>query len=335
MPDYTISEIESSKLNEWDEFVKFSPQGTLFSTSAWKQIIESGTGFKLRFIGVFRNDNLVGGVSFMEKKQLGCLCALQPLCTPYLGIILPERITTKISDAISREHASIKHICRFLEKHYAQTDLVNEPAFLDARPLLRRKWIVKPRFTYRLAINDPDKNWKEFDGSLRRAIKKAEKSNLEIKETITGDAEGIHSLVDDTLSRKGGKNPVPENLTRMIATNEELTHGRTILEARSSEGKLISALVTVSDWRRAYYSIATTDPAYLSTGVNSLLVWRMINILSEKGVTELDFQGANIQSIARYKEHFNPQIVSHFRIQKWTNPVFEKAKKAGRRILGR
>ena len=332
MAEWTVKEIEDT--GEWDAFVKESPQGSLFTTSAWKEILERGSGFKQRLYGAFREGRLEGGVFLTEKRQLGYPAALNSLLSPQLGFLLPTTSTTKISDQLSREHEILGEIIRFLEKKYSQIDLNNAPNLNDVRPFILHGWKPSPRYTYYLDLSDLGTLWSGFDGSVRRAIRKAERSELETG-VMECDPHEVYSLLKKTLEKHGGKNPIRESLVREILSSEELEGKRTTIGARSPSGTLVSVVTAVWDWNRAYYLIAASHPKYLGTGVNSLLIWELANRLSEASVYELDFIGANIPTVARFKENFNPRLVTYYHVETWPSPVFKIIKKTGQRLLGR
>jgi len=333
MTDLHIEEIKAERSAEWDDFVRVSPQGSLFATFAWKKILERGTSFIQRIFAIFRRDKLAGGVVLTEKKQLGRKVALNALLSPYLGFLLTPAASTKISERLSAEHEVLTDLALFLEKKYAQIDLINNVALTDVRPFLQRGWKAHARYTYCLDVSDTDKLWNGFDGSVRQAIKKAEGANLQHGIMECG-AEEIFGLLQKTLTKKGDMNPIPKSLVGAIIEAGELENQRFIVGARNSHDRLVSAIVCVRDERRAYYLIVVNDPEYLSTGTSSLLIWDLAQHLSGISVRELDFIGGNIPAIARFKESFNPCLKTHFRLEHWTSPPFRVMKLAGRRLLG-
>jgi len=333
MADCHIEEIKSERAAEWDEFVRVSPQGSLFTTFTWKKILERGTSFIQRIFAAFRGDKLIGGVVLTEKKQLGRKVALNALLSPYLGFLLAPAVSTKISERLSTEHEVLTNLAQFLEKKYAQIDLINNVALTDVRPFLQRGWKAHARYTYCLDISDTNKLWNGFDGSVRRAIKKAEGTNLRHGIMECG-VEEIFDLLQKTLTKKGDMNPIPKSLVSAIIEAGELENQRIIVGARDSQNHLVSSIVCLLDERRAYYLIVVNDPEYLKTGTSSLLIWDLALHLSGISVRELDFIGGNIPAIARFKEGFNPCLKTHFRLEHWTSPPFRVMKSAGRRLLG-
>lgn len=328
-----VSEITDGEKSLWDAFVRDSPQGSLFASSLWKNIIERATSSKQRIFAARKKDRILGGVVLTEKNQLGRQVALNALLSPYLGFLLPFSTSTKMSERLSGEHEALAALAAFLEKQYAQIDINNYSTLVDLRPFIERGWKAHPRYTYLLDVSDPEKLWAGFDGNIRQAIKKAEKAGFQhgIMECPSGE---IFDLVQKTLTKGGGKNPIPKALIRDIVAAPDLKN-RVIYGARKSDNKLVSVIVGVWDNRRAYYLVAANDPEFLSSGASSLLIWELAQHLAKLGIHELDFVGGNIQGISRFKEGFNPRLETFYRLERWTSLPFRAVKKAGQKLLGR
>jgi len=332
--EFHIEEIQTGNKAAWDAFVRESSQGSLFSTFLWKKILEAGIPFKQRIYALYEKDQILGGVVLTEKKQLGHYTALNALLSPYLGFLLLPSASTKISDKLSKEHEVLSSLIKFLEKRYAQIDLNNAPGLNDVRPFIQHHWQTIPRYTYYLNLANLNALWENFDGSVRRIIKKAQTSGLHVSH-ITGHPTEIFSLLEATWGKHRDINPIPESLVREIVTSGDLESQRIVIGAHTPEGKLISVIVCLWDWNRAYYLIAASEPEHLSTGVNSLLIWELAELLSKIPVTQLDFIGGNIPNIARFKETFNPQLINYYRTERWNSLLFKMIKKAGQYILRR
>jgi hypothetical protein len=332
MNDLIIREIDDPAHEEWDRFVSDSPQGSLFTMYRWKKILEKGTPFSQHIFALYRKDKIAGGVVVTEKRQMGHLAALNALLSPYLGFLLPVMEATKISDRISKEHEILTHLLSFVQKHYSQIDLINEPSLSDMRLFIQKGWKTTPRYTYYLDISNLTNLWENLDGSVRRAIKKAQQGDMETG-VMPCSAKEIYHLVDMSLGKRGQKNPIPFSLVEAIVTSEEIKDQRISIGARTPKGELVSVIVCVWDNKRAYYLIAATDSRHLSTGIHPLLVWEMSGYLSTIPISELDFIGGNIPSIARFKETFNPRLITHYKTEKWPSFVFKILKKSGQFIL--
>ena len=66
----------------------------------------------------------------------------------------------------------------------------------------------------------------------------------------------------------------------------------------------------------AYYWQAGASKEYLPTGLNQLLVQRVIEHYTSEGYKKFDFVGADTDTIARYKSTFNFPLVPMYSVSK-------------------
>jgi len=83
----------------------------------------------------------------------------------------------------------------------------------------------------------------------------------------------------------------------------------------------VAGLIIIYDRHCAYYWLAGSDPQYFSTGLNQLLLWKVIGILSGRGIKCFDFVGANTEASANYKAAFNFELVPYFQVDRATKTL--------------
>ena len=324
MSEMLVRPIEPNEWDSWDEFVGASPQGTVFHSTAWKQTVEKGGEGELAIWGCFEDRILCGGVVFLEREKHGQRTAVTPLLTPYCGLLLDEPAGEKFSDQVTRDMRVTTALAEALTEHFSYVNLMNAPAMHDVRPLSDAKFELIPRFTYLLNLSLPvDELWQRLDGSVRRQVRKAERLDFEITDNLN-PAEGF-TLFDSTFSRRGEANPISRAYFEEIVESERLRDSRRIFCA-IRHGRLESFIVSLSDSETTYYALAATDEGALSDGVSSYLVWEMIKTQAMDGMKTLDFVGANIPSIARFKEGFNPRLQIYFHAQYFSSALLKLGK---------
>jgi len=112
LSNITVRYLASSEYEMWDEFVGISPQGTIFSSSLWLRL----SGFSFRILACLDgNDNLIGGLAFVEKKVGRIKIITSPPLTPFQGILLKNDSQAKRSRQISRHINVVTSIIRRLE----------------------------------------------------------------------------------------------------------------------------------------------------------------------------------------------------------------------------
>ncbi len=330
MSEMFVRPMEPDELDSWDEFVAGSPQGSVFHTTAWKHVIEKSGEGELAFWGCFEDRMLCGGVVFLERERHGQRTAVTPLLTPYCGLLLDEPAGEKFSDQISRDTRVAATLAGALTDHFSYVNLMNSPALHDVRPLTDAKFELIPRFTYLINLCLPvDELWQRLDGSVRRQIRKAERSDFEVTDNLNVE-EGF-TLFGSTFTRRGETNPISRAFFEEIVESERLREKRRIFCA-IRQGRLESFIVSLSDTETTHYALAATDEAALGEGVSSYLVWEMIKNQATEGMKTLDFVGANIPSIARFKEGFNPRLQIYFHAQYFSSALLKLGKHFADRI---
>ena len=330
MSEMLVRPIEPNEWDSWDEFVAGSPQGTVFHTTAWKHVVEKGGEGELTFWGCFEDRLLCGGVVFLERERLGQRTAVTPLLTPYCGLLLDEPAGEKFSDQVTRDMRVAAALAGSLIERFSYVNLMNSPALHDVRSLSDARFELIPRFTYLVNLSLPvDELWQRLDGSVRRQVRKAERLDFEITDNLNA-ADGF-GLFDSTFTRRGEANPISRAFFDEIVESERLRDSRRIFCA-IRQGHLESFIVSLSDNHTTYYALAATDEDALSDGVSSYLVWEMIKTQALDGMKTLDFMGANIPSIARFKEGFNPRLQIYFHAQYFSSALLKLGKQFADRI---
>lgn len=330
MTRLTVRPVEPHECDTWDVFVSRSPQGTLFHTSAWcRALAQSVAPDQPVMMACFDDKTIVGGCVFVERERFGMQTAVTPLLTPYSGFLLDGPSGEKLSDQVARDNAVLESLIQTLEARYAYLSFVLSPHLEDIRPLQQAGFQISPRFTYRLNLRlDPEEHWRRFDGSARRQIKKAERVEFEICERLP--VEPAYQLFVETFRRHGEECPVAPEFFQAIATHEALTDHRHVMAAWSGD-RLVAYVILLSFNKQLFYAVAATHLDYLSTGVSSLLVWEIVKQFSGRDWNFFDFVGANIPSIARFKENFNPRLQLYFHVERYRTPYV----KLGRELLKR
>ena len=325
MSKLTVRPIEAHEFDTWDEFVASSPHGTLFHTSVWKRVVDSAVApARLVLAGCFDGFMLVGGCVALDRERYGQHTAVTPLVTPYSGFLLENPLGEKLSDQTSRQFEVMMALTLWMQKEYPYQNLVNPPHLEDMRPLIQAGYRLTPRFTYLINLKLPaEEIWQRFDGSVRRQIKKAEREGFELSDEMD-PGEG-YALLESTFARRGEECPVPREMFEAVLCAEPLREYRQVMAAHRGN-RLASYVVALKFQRTLYYELAATHPDFLATGVSSLLIWELVKSHACEAWNFFDFVGANIPSVARFKEGFNPRLQMHFQAEYLGDPLIKLGK---------
>lgn len=321
----TVRRVEAHELDTWDEFVGNSPQGSLFHTSIWKRVIdEAYAPAAVEILGCFDEHGVVGGCVALKRVRFGHRTAVLPLLTPYMGFVLREPGGEKLSDRISQESAVLERLASAMGEEFAYQNFITVPELEDTRPLQTAGYRIAPRFTYYINLSLPaDELWQRMDGSVRRQIRKGQEAGFEITDRL--DLNQAFALFSQNFVRRGRACPVDRKLFNSICASERLRGQRHIYCAYRGD-QLAGFIVFLGFRSMLYYSIASTSEEFLPSGVSSLLIWEAIEEFANQQWTSLDFVGANMASIARFKEGFNPKLMVCFQCERFSRPYLKLGK---------
>lgn len=310
----TEIDLASPGKEEWDSFVEQAPAGTIFHSSKWLALYNALNipGQQQRVICCREQSEgkIIGGCTFLEKHRYGFRLAVNAIATQYAGFLLPPPTAEKLSATLTMQRLIFSALAQYLCQRFHQVWLFNAPGITDLRPLQQSRWLVSPAYTYFINTERLESFWEQIDGSIRRQIKKGEKSGFKLTDNF--QASEFLGLLTESFRRHRATNPIPAEFVIQLLQSPALQENRLLIGAEDNAGQLASGIVVLYDRRRAYYVLAATRSDALGSGVHSWLIWELFQQLNRRGIFQFDFLGANIPSIARFKEKFNPQLVTYY-----------------------
>ncbi len=313
---------------EWDDCVQSAPAGSVYHLSRWVTLYNSlkipSQTMKILCCRRLSDGHIMGGCLLLEKERYGFRLAVNALATQYAGFILAPHGGNKLSDEVSRNNRILSLLMEHLRENYHQVYLYSGVGLNDLRVFRNAGWQVAPAYTYFVNLEDMSDLWDQLDGSLRRQIKKGERQGLQITKTLK--ATEFNQILDDTFARHNQNNPISHMLVSSLIEDDTWKANRFLLGAVDGSERLQSGIIALYDTKRAYYSFAATHSDVMGTGVHSWLIWELFKVLNAKGIHTFDFLGANIQSIARFKEHFNPEIKLYYSTTYWGSSLLRALK---------
>jgi hypothetical protein len=297
----TVGEITDHLL--WDDFVETSPQGTVFSSSAWLKASSSAYGGRPVFFGAKEHGELVAGVTYVEITKGPFKRATTPILTPYGGLLY--------SGNPDLNNDSLRMVCtesiiRRLQKKYDHVFLVNAPGLDDIRSFLWQNWEEKVKYTYRLDLDGTESIWNKFRKSTQKHLRRAEET---LKVEDSADIGRIGELYRRALSERG-KTGTPEAMS-MKMVSLLIESGIAIAAIAVENGADAALLVRVSDSNSVYAWVGGTLPDKSHLYADSFLIWDIIKRYSGK-IKRFDLMGANIPSVAWFKKGFGGVLTPYY-----------------------
>lgn len=322
MNKFEVRYLSQSEYGDWDAFVEKSDYGSFFHKSTWMNTLYDGSkALNFDIIGCFNKDNsLAGGAIIVWKKVFWKLkVSTIPYATPFFGIVTSVRDSEYVSKLESHRFSVMGDLLEFIEKKYDAVTMILPPEFRDIRVFNWRNYDSRVMYTYRGEIKDSAKMI--FLPAIRRRIKKAEKLDYKILSSKEDDhLDAVFRLLTKSYERQSHQLRLTTAQFKNIVTNGAIRDQVNVYSVWQSDVP-VAAIVIITDGKTGYYWLAGGDYRYFETGLNQLLLWKVIEDLSKSGVELLDLVGANTSSIANYKSGYNFNLEPYYLVSKNTNLV--------------
>ena len=305
--EYEVRALDASEFARWDEFVRQSPQGTLFHTTLW--LDAAGQAFRL--LGCFRGGELHGGfaLGLVNHRAAG---TPHPSFTPYLGILYSAPHAKYVTEISNNKEIGVA-FAAFLKKEFDRVELRFAPEVVDLQPFIWQGFDVELRYTYRLPLTNLSSVFDNMDAARRRNLVSAEKQGVQVE--AGADFGEIVRLREISFERQGiAASDVPAAIRFETALRRA---GRCqAFLARSGKGEPLGGVWIVWDEKRAYYLFGGYDHSAKSNNAVALAMWRAIQFTAlDLKLPEFDFEGSMIPAVERFFRKFGATLTPVYTVR--------------------
>ena len=324
---------------KWDSWAASLPQASFFHSTAWCNVLRTAYGYRPSYF--------TSGQSASEGVSIPAM-EVNSWITGRRGISLP--FTDECSAAYSRREVydrSFDEIRRYAKER--RWDSFESRGSCPAVPEARASVSFRGHslaLSKNLAAQEHN-----LDSPTRRAVRKAEKSNLTIEVSTSLDAtRQFYRLLCQTRKRHGLP-PQPfrffENIQRFV-----LSQNLGMIMLASVERTPVAAAIFFQYRDSATFKFGASDETYQQFRPNNLIMWRAIRWYAEQGFSRLDFGrtslgndglrrfklgwGAQERTIEYYKYDFRRSefVTSSDQAHGWHNRVFRIMPQFAARLFG-
>lgn len=222
-----------------------------------------------------------------------------PPCTQYSALLLP---TPPRAHLVHRQQSPLDQLLSYAEQTSRRADLL--VSLSDPRTAQWRGWQVRPLFTYLIDLPTSTENW----SSGARRTWRSRVSEYDIRED-PASAQQVIDLCTKSYKRHG--RPLPAQPAALEALAKAMGEwARVFVALRGDTAE--AGLILLHDGHTAHYWIAGSLPGPAMT----VLIGEVLPILSQSGITQFDFVGANTPSIAEFKRCFNPVLTQYYHLRR-------------------
>jgi len=292
-------QLRSIEREVWQDFQKETPFGSLFHRWEWQDILETGFGVKVNRLGIFDDKGVLKGLLPLVERKMSLLkLAGSPLsgaATPHSGPLGSVPLDEFLSAL--EVYGAEKHI------DYLELGL---PEVRGKEVLEQKGYTVEELITLDLRIpKEEDALWSGLEVRCRNAIRKAEKSGVNVLEpqALEEWLDPYYELSCGVYKRQEKEPPFSKEYFAALWQNLYSSGDLVVLLAQY-EGKTIAGGIFPRDRNVGYYLDGVSNREYNKVVPNNLVQWEYLKRAQTMGIQLYDMVGANIPSIAKFKRSF-------------------------------
>lgn len=285
---YEVAVSDATPDSEWDAFVAARPGCPYVQSSAWAQV-KAGVGWRARRVVVRRKGEVVGGCQLFFRS-------LRVLGSVAYGPRAPLSARDEPS-ALSAVLRGVDELGRAERVLYCKLQPPGESGDLAAA-LEQRGWVESgleagTTATVRVDLRaDPEELLRRMRASVRRNIRRAERSGVRVRVDGAAGLSAFWKLVSAT-SRRQRFSPYPEEYYRTIwRTFSEL--GEVALVAAEHDGELLASHLLVGFGDTVVYKMGAWSGLRAELRPNELAQWTALGWARERGYAYYDFDGIDL-----------------------------------------
>ena len=289
-------------LDKWNECIKNSFNGIVYAYSWYLDIVNEEWEAL-----VDENYTRVMPLTIANKYKINYLH--QPYFTQQLGVFSTQILNSEI---VARFVEAIPTKYRFYE--------LNLNTF---NKLENYKYELTKNITYELdLISNYEKTLQNYSTNTKRNLKKATTNKISV---LTGIQP--NDLINLFINNNENKlikvtNEHYDTIRKIMSTALRYQIGE-ILGAYNEKNELCSAAFFITSHHKSIYLFAASSESGKETGANFKLIDTFIQKYSGLHLT-LDFEGSNIDGLARYYSSFGAKPCEYYRIKKNLLPWYIK-----------
>ena len=296
----------------WDALVNESPQGHVFSSSAFLESL--GAPYTCYVVTSPQGEVLAGAVIMQDGNQM----ARAPFAfTPHQGILFAKSISALGQQKrLTAEFRITTFFIESLLNFFSNFGMALSPYFKDLRPF---QWYnygkndfpqfeIRQRYTGHVSLFDFEIN--SYLSTVRTVRRQEYRKTLAVIEP-SNDLKSFLKIYQQTFDRQGIAIDSPTLSLVESICSKALENGYGHLSCAKVDGQSASMAFFVTDSKCAYYLFGVNDPDLRDAHASSKLLIDNIAIFAAKGLGKFDFVGVNSPQRGDFKLSFNAELIPY------------------------
>ncbi len=312
---YIVEEITSV---QWQHFFDNAAIKVPFVTNEWSNAVSEVFGYKIDRIGVFKDTELIAGLTVYYKIKVGKKFAGHPILTPYNTILVKSVLSAESVTDTDRALKFFEVLSSYLCNNYIYPYFLLDTTIADTRAFQWSGWSVIPGYTYlvnpQTAIPDAD---------VRRRAKRCMEEGFYISSDYNPDA--FWTLLKSTAERQGIKKMISkEQLSELLNPVKQFLF---MFSAYDKQQQMHASWIQMScDDASIYNWNAASDATLLKQGGTPFLASSLLGEIKQRKYTAWDLCGADNPSVARFKSTLGGKLTPYFKVSYASYSIIDKVK---------
>jgi hypothetical protein len=274
----------------YEEFVKRSPQRSLFAQRWWLEAVAPGM---YEILEINEGDGIQAAWPIVYRNGDGAKHVCMPALTQKLGILFAPSGARPV-EAQSKNQRRTTELIEQLGDTASFHQNFHEN-FTDWLPFYWRGYAQTSRYTYVLEdLSDLTSVWNGMRPNHRRDIRRATRLGIRIIDSL--DMAKFLELNRKTFHRQGREPLASDELILRIDRACCANAGRKIFAGVDSQGRIHAAVYIAWANDTAYYLMGGSEPDLRSSGAQLLALWEAV-IFASSVVKRFDFEGSMLQQV--------------------------------------
>ena len=289
----------------WDHLIALHRDSGCFHTSAWANVLHKTYKHQPLYLQFSRGRRLTALVPLMEVRSAFTGC--RGVCLPFSDLCAPLIFDPNVTDVVK------DRLVRFArERGWKHLEIRGGKSFQSASG-------SAPEFYgHTLDLrHHVDQLHERFDSPVRRAIRKAERSNVSVVVGRGRQAISDFYRLHVQTRRRHGLPPQPASFFLSIFEHI-IKRGLGFIVLAQHDSRPIAAAVFFRFGKNALYKYAASDRQFQELRANNLVMWQGIQLLLRGGVEKLHFGRTECENdgLRRFKLSWGTQeeTIGYFRV---------------------
>jgi hypothetical protein len=313
----------------WDLVIALHRDASCFHTSAWAKVLHHTYNHQPFYLQFSRGRRLAALIPLMEVRSP--LTGRRGVCLPFSDVCEPLIFDPEAA------HLVRDRVVRFAqERRWKHLEIRGKKSFQSASSSAAK--FYGHTLDLRRGVEDMASR---FDSQVRRAIRKAERSN--VSAVIAHNRQAIDDFyrLHVQTRRRHGLPPQPASFFKNIYEHI-IKPGLGFIVLARSGSCAIAAAVFFRFGKNAVYKFGASDKRFQEFRANNLVMWQGIQRLARTGVEKLHFGRTDCENdgLRRFKLSWDTQeeTIDYFRVDPSGRQCLTPVRREGglhKRIFGR